>query len=364
MLKCLKISCFEKAIFDGPGRIWYSILARREWRIVSPRRACYPASLARVFDNSIKLSKIEKRLQVTIASAAGGSQDKRQARPNKKISKNRKEVKTMKNATVKMEWIVSKAAAQAKNESAKESIFAACYEKDGKALDNAIKEYNASKRALDGWTSWIDSDDESRAKLAREKSRNACIKFSQRIGKSPAGVLQFAEDAAQESLLYIYYEMEDASERAPESILSFIAGKYISSYYYRSTGRNGNDDSLEEYENIDAFLYGKAVFGPGPESALLELDTMEEIISEIKPKYQEESRIIIDALKAGYNQSEIASALGTSQQVINYRLQQIKAAARIVTERDKASASLEKAIQEERETEYNNAIYRRESMRK
>lgn len=158
--------------------------------------------------------------------------------------------------------------------------------------------------------------------------------------------------------------MEDASERAPESILSFIAGKYISSYYYRSTGRNGKDDSLEEYESIDAFLYSHNAFGPGPERALLALDSLEEIISEIKPKYQEESRTIIDALKAGYNQTEIASALNTSQQVINYRLQQIKAAARIVTERDKASASLEKAIQEERETEHNNAIYRRESMRK
>lgn len=270
----------------------------------------------------------------------------------------------MKNATVKMEWIVSKAAAQAKNDSAKESIFAACYEKDEKALDNAIKEYNASKRALDGWKSWIDSDDESRAKLAQEKARNACIKFAQRIGKSPASVLQFADDASQESILFMYYEMEDASERAPESILSFIAGKYISSYYYRSTGRNGKDDSLEEYESIDAFLYSHNAFGPGPESALLALDSLEEIISEIKPKYQEESRTIIEMLKAGYNQTEIASALNTSQQVINYRLQQIKAAARIVTERDKASASLEKAIQEERETEHNNAIYRRESMRK
>lgn len=239
-------------------------------------------------------------------------------------------------------WIESKAAAQAKNESAKESIFRACYEKDEKALDIAIKEYAESKRAMDGWESWIYSNDESRAKLAQEKARNACIKFAQRIGKSPADVLQFTDDASQESLLYIYYEMEDATERAPESILSFIAGKYISNYYYRSAGRNGKDDSLEEYENIDAFLYGKAVFGPGPESALLQLDTMEEIISEIKPKYQEESRIIIDALKAGYNQSEIASALNTSQQVINYRIQQIKAAARIVTERDKASASMEK----------------------
>lgn len=262
---------------------------------------------------------------------------------------------------MKKEWIESKAAAQAKNESAKESIFAACYEKNGKALDNAIKEYAESKRALDGWQSWIDASDDERMKTAQEKARNACAKFAQRIGKSPVDVLQFADDASQESLLYIYYEMEDASERAPESILSFIAGKYISSYYYRSAGRNGNDESMEEYESIDSFLYSHKLFGPGPESALLALDSLEEIISEIKPKYQEESRIIIDALKAGYNQAEIASALNTSQQVINYRIQQIKAAARIVTERDKTSASIEKAIQEERETEHNNTIYRRET---
>lgn len=262
----------------------------------------------------------------------------------------------MEKTNVKMTWIVSKAAAQAKNESAKESIFAACYEKDGKALDNAIKEYLESKRAFDGWKSWIDSDDESRARLAQEKARNACIKFAQRIGKSPASVLQFAEDASQESILFIYYEMEDASERAPESILSFIAGKYISNYYYRSTGRNGKDDSFDEYENIDSFLYSHNVFGIGPESALFALDSLEEIISEIKPKYQEDARIIIDALKAGYNQSEIASAMNTSQQVINYRLQQIKAAARIVTERDKASAEIEKQIESDEKTLYNMAI--------
>lgn len=253
-------------------------------------------------------------------------------------------------------WIESKAAAQAKNESAKESIFRACYAKDGKALDNAIKEYAESNRAVDSWQSWIDSDDESRAKFAQEKARNAAIKFSQRIGKSPASVLQFAEDAAQEAIMFIYYEMEDASERAPGSILSFIAGKYISSYFYRSAGRNGKTESMEEYENIDAFLYGKTVFGPGPESALLEHDTMEEIISEIKPKYQEESRFIIDALKAGYNQTEIASAMNTSQQVINYRIQQIKAAARIVTERDKASAEIERRIESDENMLYNMAM--------
>ncbi len=268
----------------------------------------------------------------------------------------------MKNSKfVKVEWIVSKAAAQAKNDSAKESIFRACYEKDEKALDVAIKEYAESKRALDGWKSWNDASDDERMKTAQEKARNACIRFAQRIGKSPASVLQFAEDAAQEAIMFIYYEMEDASEHAPESILSFIAGKYISSYYYRSAGRNGKDESMEEYESIDSFLYSHNVFGPGPESALLELDTMEEIIGEIKPKYQEESRFIIDMLKAGYNQTEIASAMDTSQQVINYRIQQIKAAARIVTERDKTSASIEKAIQEERETEHNNTIYRRET---
>lgn len=253
-------------------------------------------------------------------------------------------------------WIESKAAAQAKNDSAKESIFRACYAKDGKALDNAIKEYAESKRAVDGWESWIESDDESRAKLAQEKARNACIKFAQRIGKSPASVLQFTDDASQESILFIYYEMEDASERAPESILSFIAGKYISSYYYRSAGRNGKDDSLDEYENIDSFLYGHNVFGHSPESALFALDSLDEIISEIKPKYQEESRFIIDALKAGYNQTEIASAMNTSQQVINYRIHQIKAAARIVTERDKDSAEIERRIESDENMLYNMAI--------
>jgi len=259
---------------------------------------------------------------------------------------------------MKKEWIESKAAAQAKNDSAKESIFRACYAKDGKALDKAINEYAESKRAFDGWQSWIGMNDESRAKLAQEKARNACIKFAQRIGKSPVDVLQFAEDAAQEAIMFIYYDMENASERCPESILSFIAGKYISSYYYRSAGRNGKDESIEEYENIDSFLYSHNAFGPGPENALLALASLEEIISELKPKYQEESRIIIDGLKAGYNQSEIAIMLGTSQQVINYRLQQIKAAARIVEKNDAESSSLLRLIESDEKTlaNYNKRI--------
>ena len=254
-------------------------------------------------------------------------------------------------------WIESMKAAQAKNESAKESIFRACYEKDGKALDKAIKEYAESKRAIDGWESWIGmNDDESRAKLAQEKARARAVKFADKIGKSPESVMQFAEDAAQEAIMFIYYDMESASERCPESILSFIAGKYISSYYYRSAGRNGREEDIDGREDIDAFLYGKNVFGPGPESALIELDTIEEIISEIKPKYLQESRFIIDAMKAGYNQTEIASAMNTSQQVINYRIQQIKAAARIVTERDRDSAEIERRIESDENTLFNMAI--------
>lgn len=297
---------------------------------------------------------IEKASAATLASREKRIESKSE-KPAKNII-NQKNTKNKEENKMKKEWIESKAAAQAKNESAKESIFAACYEKDGKALDNAIKEYAESKRALDGWESWIDSDDESRAKLAQEKARTACIKFAQRIGKSPASVLQFAEDAAQEAIIFIYYEMEEASERAPESILSFVAGKYISSYYYRSAGRNGKDDSLDEYENIDSFLYSHNVFGHSPENALLALDSLEEIISEIKPKYQEESRIIIDGLKAGYTQTEIASAMNTSQQVINYRLQQIKAAARIVNERDRESAEIERRIESDENMLFNMAI--------
>lgn len=274
---------------------------------------------------------------------------KNRCSPKNKILYKRGKIKMKK-------WIESLKAAQAKNESAKESIFAACYEKNVKKLEIAIKAYHESKRAVDGWTNWIGSDDESRTKLAQEKARNACIKFAQRIGKIPASVLQFADDAAQESLLFIYYEIENASERAPESILSYIAGKYISSYYYRSAGRNGKDESLDEYESIDSFLYGHNAFGPGPENALLALDSMEEIISDIKPIYQEESRIIIDALKAGYSQTEIASAMNTSQQIINYRIQQIKAAARIVTERNIASAEIEKQIESDENAISNMAI--------
>ena len=41
----------------------------------------------------------------------------------------------MKSSNVKMTWIVSKAAAEAAEASAKNDIFAACYAKNEKALD-------------------------------------------------------------------------------------------------------------------------------------------------------------------------------------------------------------------------------------
>ena len=251
---------------------------------------------------------------------------------------------------MKKEWIESKATAEAKMAQEKENIFRACYEKNGKKLDAALAGYKAAARAVDGWQVWIDASEEDRFKLAQEKARARAVKFSEKTGKSPADVMQFAEDAAQEAIMFIYYDMENASERCPESILSFIAGKYISSLFYRSAGRNGREEDIDGREDIDAFLYNKNVFGPGPESSLLALDHMEEIISEIKSKYQEESRIIIKALQAGYNQTEIASLLGTSQQVINYRIQQIKAAARIVEKNDAESSSLLRKIESDEKT--------------
>ena len=259
---------------------------------------------------------------------------------------------------MKKEWIESKAAAEEKLAQEKENIFRACYEKNGKELDAAITGYKAAARAVSGWQVWIDASEEDRFKLAQGKARARAVKFSEKIGKSPADILQFAEDAAQEAIMFIYYDMEKASERCPESILSFIAGKYISSYYYRSAGRNGREEDIDGRENIDAYLYSKNVFGPGPESSLLALDHEEEIIGELKSKYRNEARIIIKALKAGYNQSEIASLLGTSQQVINYRLQTIKAAARIVEANDAESSSLLRLIGSDEKTiaNYNKRI--------
>lgn len=253
-------------------------------------------------------------------------------------------------------WIESKKAAEAAAAEAREDIFRACYAKNEKALDVAIQELKSASRAAAGWKSWIDSSDEDRRRLAIEKARGRADIHAKKRGKNPADVMQEAEDAAEEALMYIYFDMIDATTRGPESILAFIAGKYISSYNYRNGGRNGREESIEEKESIDAFLYGKNVFGPGPEAALLEIDTIEEIISEIKPKYQEESRFIIDALKAGYNQTEIASAMNTSQQVINYRLQQIKAAARIVEENNRRDSLTEKQIESDENTLFNMAI--------
>ena len=255
-------------------------------------------------------------------------------------------------------WIESKKAAEAAEASAKNDIFAACYAKNEKALDIAIQELKSASRAAADWEKWIDSSDEDRRRLAIEKARGRADIHAKKRGKNPVDVMQEAEDAAQEALMYIYFDMIDATTRGPESILAFIAGKYISAYNYRNGGRNGREEDIDGREDLDAFLYGKNVFGPGPEAALLANDTMEEIISEIKPKYQEESRIIIDMLSAGYTQEEIAAATGKSQQVISYRLQQIKAAARIVEENNRRDSLTEKQIESDGKTLYNMAIRR------
>lgn len=253
-------------------------------------------------------------------------------------------------------WIESKKAAEAAEASAKNDIFAACYAKNEKALDVAIQELKSAARAAAGWEKWIDSSDEDRRRLAIEKARGRADVHAKKRGKNPADVMQYAEDAAEEALMYIYFDMIDATTRGPESILALVAGKYISNYSYRGQGRNGHEESIDEKESIDAFLYSKNVFGPGPEAALLANDTKNEIIAELKSKYREEAAVIIDMLSAGYTQEEVAAATGKSQQVISYRLTQIKAAARIVTEKDKESAEIEKRIESDENTLYNMAI--------
>ena len=255
-------------------------------------------------------------------------------------------------------WIDSKAAAEKAAAEARENIFSACYTKNEKALDVAIQELKSASRAAAGWQAWIDASDEDRRRLAIEKARGRADVHAKKRGKNPADVMQEAEDAAQEALMYIYFDMIDATTRGPESIIAFIAGKYISAYNYRNGGRNGREESIDEKESIDAFLYGKNVFGPGPEAAILSNDTKEEILSEVKSKYRDEAALIIDMLSAGYTQEEIADALSLSQQVISYRLQQIKAAARIVEENNRRDSLTEKEIESDENTLYNMAIRR------
>ena len=255
-------------------------------------------------------------------------------------------------------WNESKAAAEAAEASAKNDIFAACYAKNEKALDVAIQNMKNASRAAAGWQAWIDASDEDRRRLAIEKARGRADIHAKKRGLNPADVMQHVEDAAQEALMYIYFDMEEATTRGPESILAFIAGKYISAYNYRNGGRNGRDESIEEKESLDAFLYGKNIFGPGPEAALLADDTREEILGELKPAARRDAAIIIDMLYNGYNQNEIAARLGTSQQVISYRIKNIQAAARIVKENNRRDAELEKQIESDENTLYNMAIRR------
>lgn len=255
-------------------------------------------------------------------------------------------------------WIESKKAAEKAAAEARENIFRACYAKNEKALDIAINNLKSASRAAAGWEKWIDSSDDERRRLAIEKARGRADVHAKKRGKNPADVMQEAEDAAQEALIYIYFDMEEATTRGPESILAFIAGKYISAYNYRNGGRNGREESIDEKESIDSFLYSKNVFGPGPEAALLANDTKNKIIAEVKSKYREEAAIIIDMLSAGYTQEEIAAALSLSQQVVSYRLQQIKAAARIVEENDRRDAELEKQIESDENALYNMSIRR------
>lgn len=254
-------------------------------------------------------------------------------------------------------WIESKAQAESNRESAKEMIFASCYEKNMKKLDIAIKAYHESNRAVTGWENWIESSAEDRYKLAIEKARSQAAKQAKKAGREMSDYMQFAEDAAQDAIIFICYELTETTNRAPESILSYIAAKKINQYVYFSGDRNGREENIDAQENIDAFLYSKNVFGPGPEKAVLMEDAQEEIISELKEKYQDQSRIIIAALKAGYNQEEIASRLGVNQSTISRRIDSIKAAAATARKAQEESNRIERQIESDENTLYNMQFY-------
>lgn len=243
-------------------------------------------------------------------------------------------------------WMESKAAAEASLAQANEDIFAACYAKSPEALDVSIRAWRKASRAVAGWDRFFEMSEEDVVELAKSKAAAQAVKQAEKRGKHTADVMQYSEDAAQEALLHLY-TMDTPTEYGPESILSFKAGEYISAAMYRGLGRNGREDRIdaESPEALDGYLYNNHVFGPGPEEAILKEERIDEAIQELKEKHRAEARLIIDALRAGFTQEEIAITLGCTQSKISKRLAQLKAAAEIARKNDAESSSLLRQIE-------------------
>ena len=221
-------------------------------------------------------------------------------------------------------------------------------------LENALKEYRDAARGIESWNTYINMSYDEKLAFATEKARAQAVKQSEKAGKSAADYMQYSDDAAQAALMYIEYEMKEKSERAAESILSYIAAKTLSNNVYRGGGRKGkettidnDDDNENEIGNTDKLLYIGRAYIPNATKTTIVHDTYNEIIKELKPRDRERAARLLSMMKDGYSIEQAAERLNISRRTGFYLFNRIASAAAIVKEQDSESAAIEKTIEKD-----------------
>lgn len=222
-------------------------------------------------------------------------------------------------------------------------------------LENALKEYRDAARGVQGWIDFINMSDAEKLDLATAKARAAAVKQAEKSGKKSADCMQFSDDAAQAALMFMCFEMTEKSDRAPESILSYIAQKVIYDSMYRSLGRKDRETTIDDAESIDKQLYIGRAYIPAAEKTTIVRDTYNEIITELKPRDRERAARLLSMMKDGYSIEQAAEKLNVSTATGYNLFNRIASAASIVKENDAESARIDYAIERETET-VNNIV--------
>lgn len=220
-------------------------------------------------------------------------------------------------------------------------------------LENALKEYRDAARGVESWNTYINMSAAEKLAFATAKARAQAVKQAEKAGKRAADYMQYADDAAQAALMYLEYDIKEKTDRAAESVLSYIAAKELSANTYRGGGRKDRETTIDDAESIDKQLYIGRAYIPAPEKHVIIQDTFTEIIKELKPRDRERAARLLTMIKDGYSIEQAAEKLNVSRATGFNLFNRIISAAAIVKEQDRDSAALEYDIDRERETENN-----------
>lgn len=223
-------------------------------------------------------------------------------------------------------------------------------------LENALKEYRDAARGVNGWIEFINMSADEKLTFATAKARAQAVKQAEKAGKKSADYMQYSDDAAQAALLYIMFDMKEKTDRAPESVLSYMAAKTMTDNVYRGNGRKDRETTIDDSDSIDSLLYIRRAYIPDSKRETIVHDTYSEILKELKPRDRERAARLLSMMKDGYSIEQAAERLNVSRATGFNLFNRIASAAAIVKEQDSESALINFDIAKEQETEHNVSV--------